>query len=201
MKKSIIIILLLNSCFLLFGNDITTLFDKAKTDYLRGKYAESLSTICDIENELNTLKMQNDNREIKSISLDKLYLFAEEYFKQDYRFKIEDAYINTLKVSKQYDLENTDYFIEVSNENHEIIFDIDSKKMGRLVFAIKFSLLEKLIDSIENNKIANVNIYTNGIYSIQKSQAFFSTDKYFVIEINKLELISNSDKSILQVLE
>ena len=200
MKKITVLLILVCSCFLLFSNDLSQKFEKAKRYYQNRRYDDSLNMLYDLENELKSLKIQDDNKVVKSVSIENMLQFTEEYFKRDSKYKIENVIINTSKTSKNDSFYNNLYSVEVLNKDKTVSSGVEGESGKDLIFYIDFSLLEKLIENIGSNRNAYVNIYSYGVGKVQRT-SFLLKETYYYIEINKIELLSESDGSVLEIIE
>ena len=199
MKRLILFLILpclLN--LLLFCNDLSNYFDIAKKEYQNNNYYESIQLLSYLSNELQ--KEDWKELSIKSMTLEKISKFYQEYMKEHYLYKIENVYLDTTKVVKSKTGNFSDnkslYLIEVSDDT--ITFDIESKKNDRFVFMIDFHLLEKIIDVIGNDKTVIANIIFSDIGYCKTTTGFFSSDIYYFTEIQSIEINSNG---MIEVLE
>lgn len=186
-----IVFLLFSLSSIIFCSDLAPIFDKAKVKYFQGNYAEAFFLVQQIEDQLILLNEMQEDIEQKNISVEKINTFPDEYLKQNYIYKIENAVLNPHKVVKDEDFNK--YLIEVSNKSRTTVIEIDSKKKGRFVFLIDFSLLEQIIDLIGEDEICLANIYIDHI-SEMSTTSFFYSDKYYYAEIKNIELLSDNDE-------
>lgn len=175
-----------------FCVDLSNCFDSAKQRYLDGKYIESKVILEKIEKELLYLDEINGVFERKTVNLENLLRFPEEYAKQKFLFKIDNVLIDTNKVIKSEDYDK--YIIEVSDEKQTYISDIANKENNRFVFLIDFELLEELISCVDENGVGYVNIHLGEIGFIKKKH-FLNSQKYYFAEIIEIEIL-NSNKVI-----